>query len=69
MDTITENNKLLRSVEISGHQEFWKGYFHCFATISSKTFALVEDLNGKVHKIDLEYSDIKFTDRSVSTKY
>lgn len=39
----------LRRVSISGHQEFWKGWFHLF-TVEGK--AIIEADDGQIHLVD-----------------
>ena len=58
-----------RPVAVSTHGGSWKGRFHTFVECHSNNtdqremFALVEDSNGDVSKVDLTYHSLKFLDR------
>ena len=38
----------LRPVEINGHQEYWRGYFHAWCGLSEHPKAIIEDELGNV---------------------
>ena len=50
----------LRQVEINGHQEYWKGYFHAWCGLSEHPKAIIETETGEIKIRDA--TKVKFTD-------
>ena len=51
-----------RPFKVESHQLFMRGWFHCFALLSGKIHAFVEDERGGVGTYDMSYHSITFLD-------
>ncbi len=53
------NEHKLRPVEISGHQEYWTGYFHAWAGLLEYPKAIIETTDGRIKIVDAH--EVTFT--------
>lgn len=61
------NKELLRPVAVSAHAVSYNGYFHRFVDYRNDdvfiTYALIEDEEGCIQRVDMSYYQLKFLDR------
>lgn len=56
----------LRPVEVNGHQEYFRGYFHAWCGLSEHPDAIIETASGRI--IIRRAEQVTFTDRKESER-